>query len=151
MTDMAQSNLEIVRELIDRFFNGHNAELAEEFFTQDLHWDGGSVGSVDGAKNYAAVMEQFWAALPDAHAAEQTAVADGDTVAMRFVVTATHTGELWGIPATGERVQWNAIMTYRFKGGRVAEQWAAEDWVAILQQIGVVTPPWMLTDSPSSH
>jgi predicted ester cyclase len=60
----------------------------------------------------------------------------------RFRVDATHCGELWGIPATGRHVEWQAVMIYKFRDGKVAQQWAAEDWVAILTQIGDVTPPW---------
>ncbi len=76
---------------------------------------------------YADVMRQFFAALPDVHAAEQEVLGDGDRVAMRFIVDGTHKGNLWGVPATGTHVTWNAIMTYRFVDGQVAEQWAAED------------------------
>lgn len=143
---MVGSNTEIVRDLIARFFNGHDPDLATEFFAPDLEWHGGSIGSVTGAKNYADVMRQFFAGMPDVRAAEQEALEDGDRVAMRFVVEGTHEGTLWGVPATGSRVAWNAIMTYRFVDGKVAEQWAAEDWVAVLHGIGVFTPPWLAGD-----
>lgn len=141
---MSGSN--IARDLIARFFNGHDPDLTTEFFAPDLAWHGGSVGSVTGAENYADVMRQFFAALPDVHAAEQEVLGDGDRVAMRFIVDGTHKGNLWGVPATGTHVTWNAIMTYRFVDGQVAEQWAAEDWVAILHSIGVLTPPWLVRD-----
>ena len=122
---MSGSHIDIVRDLIARFFNGHNPDLATEFFAPDLDWNGngGSVGSVHGAENYAAVMLQFFEALPDVHAAEQEVLGDGDKVAVRFIVEGTHTGNLWGVPATGNHVKWNAIMTYRFVDGKVAEQW----------------------------
>ena len=51
----------------------------------------------------------------------------GDTVVARFRVNATHRGELWGIPATGRRMEWQAVMIYKFRYGKVAKQWAAED------------------------
>lgn len=52
----------------------------------------------------------------------------------------------WGVPATGNHVKWNAIMTYRFVDGKVAEQWAAEDWVAILHGVDFFTPSWLAQD-----
>lgn len=131
-----------VRDLIQRFFNGHDPNLAAEFFTPDLHWHGGSVGSVEGSSNYADVMRQFFAALPDVHATEQDVVAEGDKVAMRFVVEGAHLGTLWGVPATGNPVRWDALMIYRFVDGKVAEQWAVEDWTAILQRVIGFRPPW---------
>ncbi len=84
----------------------------------------------------------FFAALPDAHATEQDVVEQGNSLTMRFVVERTHRGNLWGISATGRHVKWDAIMIYRFDSGKVVEQWAAEDWTAILQSVGAVSPPW---------
>jgi hypothetical protein len=49
-------------------------------------------------------------------------------------------GHFWA--ATGKPVSWPALMIYKFRDGKVARQWAAEDWVAILTQIGDYTPPW---------
>jgi predicted ester cyclase len=49
----------------------------------------------------------FIEALPDLTASEQDIVAEGDTVAVRYIVEATHKGDLLGIPATGRRVRWD--------------------------------------------
>jgi predicted ester cyclase len=114
---MTQAGIEIVRDLITRFFNGHNPDLAAEFFTPDFRWHGGSVGTVEGADAYAQTMRQFFTGLPDAEAIEQDAAQDGDTVTMRFTVQGTHTAELWGIAATGNRVVWDAIMIYHLADG----------------------------------
>jgi hypothetical protein len=51
MTNTPTGNVEVARDLIARFFNGHNPGVAEEFFTPDLRWHGGSVGSIDGVGN----------------------------------------------------------------------------------------------------
>ncbi|SDQ66767.1 ester cyclase [Quadrisphaera sp. DSM 44207] len=141
----AEENVAVVRDLIARFFNGHDTSIASRFFTPDLHWHGGSVGDVRGREDYAAVMDLFFTALPDVQATEQQLIADEDQVAARFTVTGTHRGALWGLEPSGERVEWLAIMTYRFVDGRIAEQWAAEDWVAILRDVGALTPPWVRT------
>lgn len=143
---MSGPNLEIARDLIARFFNGRNPALATEFFASDLEWHGGSVGSVAGAENYADAMRQFFAAVPAVRAAEQDVLVDGDKVALRLVVEGTYEGDPWGVPPSGNRVAWDFIITYRFADGKVAERWAAEDWVSILQGIGVFTPPWLPRD-----
>ena len=83
------------------------------------------------------------AALPDLHAAERDAVAMENTVAVRFVVDATHRGNLLGIAPTGRRVRWGAIDIYRVANGMIVEEWAADDSTAILHQVGAYTPPWL--------
>jgi predicted ester cyclase len=136
------SKTAFIRDLIDRFFNGHNPGLASTFFAPDVKWHGGSVGDYRGVETYEGTMKGFFAGLPDVRAIEQDAIEGPDSVAMRFSVSGTHRGPLWGIAPTGRQVQWQAIMIYRFEGGLIAEQWAAEDWAAILRDLGVLTPPW---------
>ncbi|MGH2949009.1 MAG: ester cyclase [Solirubrobacteraceae bacterium] len=138
------SNTEIVRDLITHFFNEHDAGVAEQY-SDDLKWHGGLVGDVEGVRPYADVMRGFFAALPDVHAVEQDALESGNTVSMRLVVEGTHEGELWGLPPSGRRLRWDAIMIYRMQDGKVIEQWAAEDWTAILHGVGDYTPPWLRT------
>jgi predicted ester cyclase len=139
---MDVSRTEIVRDLMHRLFNGHSPQLASLYCSPDLVWHGGSVGTVQGIHNYEDVMREFFDALPDVHAVEQDVVESTNTVAMRFVVEGTHQGDLWGIPGTGHQIQWDAVMIYRFVGPMIVEQWAAEDWTAILQGVGAYHPQW---------
>jgi predicted ester cyclase len=90
-----------------------------------------------------ALLEGFIGALPDLDAQEQDVVAQGDTVAIRFVVEATHEGELLGIAPTGRRVRWDAVDVYKLRDGKITEEWAADDLTAILHQVGAYTPPWL--------
>jgi predicted ester cyclase len=85
----------------------------------------------------------FIEALPDLTATEQDIVAEWDTVAVRYVVEATHKGDLLGIPATGRRVRWDALDVYRVSNGKIVEEWAGDDMLAILANLGVYTPPWL--------
>jgi steroid delta-isomerase-like uncharacterized protein len=137
------SNIEIVREYTERVFNAHNPELAAEYVTPDVKWHGGTLGTVEGADGLVGLLQGFIGALPDLNAQEQDIVANEDTVAVRFVVEATHQGDLLGIAATGRPVRWDAVDVYRLKDGKISEEWAADDMAAILHQVGAYTPPWL--------
>ena len=137
------SNIEIVREYTRRVFNEHNPDLAVEYVSTDVKWHGGTLGTVEGAQNLVGLLRGFIGALPDLNAQEQGIVAQGDTVAVRFVVEATHQGELLGIAPTGRRVRWDAVDVYRLVDGTIVEEWAADDLTAILHQVGAYTPPWL--------
>jgi predicted ester cyclase len=139
----AGSNIEIVREYTERVFNAHNPALASEYVTPDVKWHGGTLGTVEGVEGLVGLLQGFIGALPDLNAQEQEIVADGDTVAVRFVVEATHQGDLLGIPPTGRPVRWDAVDVYRLKDGKITEEWAADDLTAILHQVGAYTPPWL--------
>jgi predicted ester cyclase len=70
-------------------------------------------------------------------------IASDDLVAMRLVVTATHKGDLLGIPATGRAVQWDAVDIYRVRDdGKISEEWAADDLTTFARQLGTVVLPW---------
>ncbi|MGD0240472.1 MAG: ester cyclase [Streptosporangiaceae bacterium] len=137
------SNIEIARDYTRRVFNAHNPDLASEFVTPDVRWHGGTLGTVEGVANLVALLRGFIGALPDLHPEEQDVVADGDTVALRFVVEATHKGELLGIAPTGRKVRWDAVDIYRLRDGKITEEWAADDLTAILHSVGAYTPPWL--------
>lgn len=59
------------------------------------------------------------------------------------MVRATHAGGLWGIKPTHRTVEWTASVFNRIADGKVVEQWATEDWIAILTQLGHTVPPWV--------
>ena len=138
-----RSNTEIIREYTQRVFNEHNPDLASEYLTPEMKWHGGLLGTVEGLENVTEMLRGFIGALPDLHATEQDVVAAGDTVAVRFVVEATHEGNLLGIEPTGRRVRWDAVDIYRLSDGMIVEEWAGDDIAAILHQVGAYTPPWL--------
>jgi predicted ester cyclase len=138
-----ESNIEIARKYTRRVFNAHDPDLAAEFVTSDVKWHGGTLGTVEGVENLVGLLRGFIGALPDLNAQEQDIVAAGDTVALRFVVEATHQGDLLGIAPTGRRVRWDAVDVYRLRDGKISEEWAADDMAAILHQVGAYTPPWL--------
>lgn len=49
--------------------------------------------------------------------------AEGDMVATRVLYDGIHTGECMGIPATGKRIQFEALENFRVEGGRIVESW----------------------------
>ena len=138
-----KSNTEIVREYVDRVFNEHNLDQASTYLAPEVKWHGGTLGTIEGRENVTQILRGFIGALPDLHAAEQDVVADGDGVAVRDVVEATHQGNLLGIPPTGRRVRWDAVDVYRLTDGMIVEEWAGDDTTAILYQVGAYTPPWL--------
>ena len=133
----------IAREYVDRVFNGHNGELAREYFTPDVTFHALTVGTLSGVDTVVPVLVGLIDALSDIHAEVQDVIASNDLVALRQVVKARHTGTLLGMPATGGPLQWDAVDIYRIdEAGKISEQWAFEDFAAILSQSGGVKLPW---------
>jgi len=138
-----EQRVAVAREFVAKVFNGHDAERARDFFTADVAWHGNTLGTVNGLNTIVPILAGFINALTDIHAEVQDVIASDDLVALRQVVTARHTGNLLGIPATDRPVHWDAVDIYRVNdAGRISEQWAFEDLAAVLSQVGGVTLPW---------
>jgi predicted ester cyclase len=145
VTDQAvlQANKELIRSYTRDVFNAHKPERAAEFLAPEAKWNGGTLGTVKGRDNIVGLLQGFIGALPDIDAVEQEMVAEGNSVWVRYVINATHQGDLLGIPATGRKVQWTAVDVYHLSEGKITEEWAEDDLLAILHDIGFVTPPWL--------
>ena len=145
MTEQATANQReaIARRFVAEVFSGSDPERARDYFTDEIAWHGGALGTITGVDNVVPVLGGFIGALSGIDATVQDAIASDDLVALRLVVTGTHTGNLLGVPATGRPVRWDAVDIYRVTDdGRISEQWAFEDLAAILSQVGAVTLPW---------
>jgi steroid delta-isomerase-like uncharacterized protein len=142
-TTSTDQRVAIARDFVESVFTGQDAERARDFFTDDIAWHGGTLGTVTGVDTIVPILGGFIGALSNVNAEVQDVIASDDLVAVRLVVTAQHTGNLLGIPATGDPVHWDAVDIYRINdAGKISEQWAFEDLAAILSQVGGVKLPW---------
>ena len=95
-----------------------------------------AAGFPPGPHGFKAFRAQINAAFPD----ESVVI-----VAMRFpepgiietelACTATHRGELMGIPATGKQVHFTVHTRNRFDGDRMAERWDRMDFAGLLADL----------------
>ncbi len=100
------------------------------------HWAGRP--EVRGAEAWIATVEQILGAVPDLQYTVDAVSAEGDLVGMRYHWTGTQTGEMRGIPATGKRVRVEGMGFFQFKDGKLVEEWAVDDTMGLLQQLGVL-------------
>jgi predicted ester cyclase len=61
--------------------------------------------------------------MTEAHPAHSTGGASRDDVAMWNTATATHRGELFGMPPSGKRIDMKDFHFFRFSGGKIVEHW----------------------------
>lgn len=71
-------------------------------------------------------------------------MAEGDRMVGRFTVRGTHTGTLFGVPATGKQATVSAIIIAGFdESGKWVEDWANFDQLGLLTQLGALPTPAM--------
>ncbi|MEE8187084.1 MAG: ester cyclase [Nitrososphaerales archaeon] len=68
-------------------------------------------------------------------------IAEGDLVMIRWEGGGTHTGDLMGIPASGNTVAFTGFDLFRIEGGKIVEMWQEQDVLGMMQQIGALPTP----------
>jgi len=101
----------------------------------------GYAGVEPGLESIQRFYDGIWEAFPDAVVQIEDVVEQGDKLAARFVLTATHRGPFLGVAGTGKPVTLPGITILRFAGGKCVERWSTADFLAVLMQIGAFPPP----------
>ena len=79
---------------------------------------------------------QVNAAIPDEHIFVATLRFEGDDfIEADLEMSATQTGEIFGIPATGRRIRFHVRERCRFVADKIAERWAQVDIDDIKRQL----------------
>lgn len=131
-----------------------NGQLVERFYNvMRNHWDQdemraildpqmdfhGSIGlHVTGHDGFAGYMWTIRDAFPDFHNRIDDLVATEDRAVARLTYTGTHEGALFGIPATGKRIEYAGVAMFTLAGGRITKVWVLGDRMALMEQIGAI-------------
>ena len=76
--------------------------------------------------------------LPDLHYTIEDLIAEEDKVVSRWTLTGAHTGEVMGIPPSGNQVTITGILISRVASDKVVEDWGVSDQLGLMQQFGVI-------------
>jgi hypothetical protein len=76
--------------------------------------------------------------FPDEIRTQNLLFAEGDLVVQHLTLRGTHTGEAYGVPATGRQVEYDGINIWRIENGKIVELWSAYEVFSILVQIGAI-------------
>jgi predicted ester cyclase len=85
------------------------------------------------------------AAFPDFKTEFNDIMAEADKVAWRVTPSGTHKAEFMGIPPTGKKIKYTAMMIVRIKEGKVAEAWGVADSLGMMEQLGMELRPTSLS------
>ena len=124
-TTKYEQHKDLVRRIVDDMFNGGKAQVAAEIFAPNFVDRGHETqaGKSGGPEGFAHFVSAIRSALPDIRATIHNMIAEGDYVAMWNTATATHRGELFGIPPSGRRISMKDFHFFRFQNGKIVEHW----------------------------
>ena len=137
---MSEENKELGRRAIEEVYSGRNPDAADEIYSPDfVDHDPATPEEMrrgpDGVKQQGAMYGE---AFSDLQLSVETQLAEGDLAATRWSARGKHTGELMGVPPSGNQVSITGITIGRIADGKIAEEWTNWDGLGLMQQIGAI-------------
>lgn len=122
------------------FLEQGNMEVVDEIFSEDCviysryvppEWQRGTAGF----KAYGTMLRT---AFPDIQITHDDVITGEERQGIRWTFHGTHSGTLFGIPATGRRVEMSGFDIFGVAGGKITELWLEQDYLSLLQQLGAI-------------
>ena len=136
-----EENKQLVARFVDVCQTQHDLNFADEIFHAEFvnHYapEGRAIRAATDrpAAGFQAFYGRLLQAFPDATMEIDEQLAERDLVATRKTFRGTHRGELWDLPPTGNRVEWEFIDILRIQDGQLIEHWTSMDMEALRIQM----------------
>src|SRR5690349_18517099 len=117
-------NKELVRRYFDERWNRGNPDICDELLAPSL--------DIPGAKEF---VRSIYATFGNIQMTILDLLAEGDQVAVHWRFAGTHQGDLLGVAATGKPVTYQGMALLRLADGKIVDDVAYWDDLAILQQL----------------
>jgi predicted ester cyclase len=92
-------------------------------------------------ENYIRAVLTFKNAFPDYYIFFEDMTAEGDFVIAHGIFRGTHTGEIFGIPATFRKVEYPMMIKYHVVNDRIVNAWPMQDNMDLFEQLGAINKP----------
>ena len=136
-----EKNIKMYSETWDEIINTGNLELINDtHFTDDitLVMSPENIVGIDGFKDY---YSNFVTGFSDVEFTMVDVFGQGDKIVKHWKFKGTHSGDFFGIPATGRSVDVEGTTLVKMKDGKIAQEQDFMDNMAFMSQLGLVSDP----------
>lgn len=133
-----EQNKAVIRRFSAEVWNQGDLDVMDELFDPQYVNHNPVPGQGPDRDGHKRVIASVRTGLPDIRETIEDMVAEGDRVVYRWTVTATHSGEVLGVPGTGKQIRFGGIEIYRLENGRIMERWGVFEQLSMLTQLGVI-------------
>lgn len=129
------------RRLMERYLGATNdgkVDDMEEYLAADYKQIIYGLPEVNGIEEARGYVSALRSALSDLNQTIDDIVESGDKVAMRATIRGVHTGELRGIPPSGNQIEIPYVAFAYVVNGKMSRVYIALDKLEYLQQLGAI-------------
>lgn len=135
---MTREQIVSVLNSMQRAWNSRDAAALAMVHTDDGVVYSPIFGEVHGKPAIEKSYRDLFTAFADWTFEPQELIVDGSRAAQVFTVTATHTSEIFGVPATNRRFKIHGVLVFEFRDGKIAVEKRLYDFTGLLIQMGVI-------------
>jgi predicted ester cyclase len=136
------TNEQILRDFMEKVWNqkdfGSIAEYVAPAYTIHIDTSDPWEGKTLDHSTFATRLNNSFVPFPHINFEILTAVADGDYVAITWIMTGTNTGKIAGFLPTGKSIKTNGVTIYHFNNGKVSGHSQVFDRTTIMKQLGFI-------------
>ena len=132
------SNVERMRLFVDQVQEKGRLGLIDKLVRPDFRNYTVEPGQRDDRAGVAETVAAMHGAFSDLRIEILHCVGDGDLVATHKMFRGRHTGAWFGVPPSGNQIEFRVMDLVRYRDGQWAEHWAVADAVSLLRQAGAL-------------
>jgi len=139
---MAEQYETFIHRWFEEVWNQRSEKAIDEMFAEDGVANGLSDAEgnpLRGPEAFKTLHRAFLAAYPDLKITVEDTVCEGDKIAARCKVSATHAGDGLGVAPTNQPIEFTGLTIVHLKDGKITEAWNEFDFMKMYSQLGALT------------
>jgi predicted ester cyclase len=128
------------RRVLEEIFPADDEAALAEVISEDFVNHEAPAVTPPGLASVTYYMHVLGSAFSDQRWTIHRAVAEGDTAVIYCTHSGRHTGEFFGLPATGRTFAYKQMHMIRFADGKGTDHWAVRDDAALMRQFTTPSP-----------
>ncbi len=132
----------ILHRWFEEVWNNRSEDAIDELFAEDGVANGlndAEGNPLRGPEGFKTLHRAFLTAYPDFNITVEDTISEGDKIAARCTVRATHSGEGLGLLPTDQPVEFTGMTIVKIKDGKIVEAWNEFDFMKMYSQVGALT------------
>ena len=128
-------NKTVARRVLEEVFPANDVEALRDVVSDEFVNHEAPEGTPPGLGSITMFMHLLNQAFSEQRWEIHDVLAEDDKVVIRCTHSGVHTGDYFGLPATGRRFAYKQIHIIRVVDGKGVEHWAVRDDTSLMQQL----------------
>jgi predicted ester cyclase len=135
LDNKALDNKALARKVLEEIFPANDVAALRDVVSDQFVNHEAPPGTPPGLDGITTFMHLLDEAFTDQRWEIHEVIEEGDLVAMRCTHSGVHTGEFFGLPATGRPFSYQQMHFVRMAEGKSLEHWAVRDDAGLMRQL----------------